>query len=39
MNMELWRFWFELSVKETLTEREREHLKTLNWLIEKEATK
>ena len=39
MNMELWRFWFFLSVKETLNDREREHLKTLNWLIEKEATK
>jgi len=35
--MILWRFWFELSVKETLTEREREYLETLNWMIKKEA--
>jgi len=33
MNMELWRFWFFLSTKETLTEREREHFEMLNWLI------
>jgi len=39
MNMELWRYWFELSLKETLTDPEREKLETLNWLIEKEATK
>jgi hypothetical protein len=37
MNMELWRFWFFLSTKETLNEREREYLETLNWMIKKEA--
>lgn len=39
MNMELWRLWFKLSVKPELNEREREQLKTLDYLIKKEAAK
>ena len=39
MNYELWKYWFELSSKETLTEKERFHLETLKWVIEKEASK